>query len=167
MRLLSLCAGQGRDVTGALADHRRRNDVTGRLVELDPDNAGHAAAGVEAKGLDLEVMIGDAGSTDACAGAVPVDVLLLCGIFGNITDADVEHTVRSVPMLLAPDAVVIWTRHRAEPDLTPMIRDWFAAAGFEELAFEGPMDLKFGVGANRLVRAPDPFEAGVRLFSFV
>jgi len=39
----------------------------------------------------LEVMQGDAGTTTACAGAVPVDVLLLCGIFGNVEVDDVER----------------------------------------------------------------------------
>ena len=33
---------------------------------------------------------------------------------------------------------MIWTRHRREPDLTPQIRDWFPASGFEEIAFDAP-----------------------------
>jgi hypothetical protein len=39
VRVVSLCAGQGRDLLGVLADHPRRGDVTARLVELDPGNA--------------------------------------------------------------------------------------------------------------------------------
>src|SRR5205085_3894623 len=34
--VLSMCAGQGRDLIGALAGHPRRHDVVARLVELDP-----------------------------------------------------------------------------------------------------------------------------------
>src|SRR6185437_3212659 len=37
IRLVSLCAGQGHDVIGALADHPRASDVQARLVELHPD----------------------------------------------------------------------------------------------------------------------------------
>src|SRR5256885_1190677 len=37
--VLSLCAGQGRDLLGVLAGHPRRDGVTARLVELDPRNA--------------------------------------------------------------------------------------------------------------------------------
>src|SRR5262249_55902724 len=33
--VVSICAGQGREVIGALATHRRRADVRGRLVELN------------------------------------------------------------------------------------------------------------------------------------
>jgi hypothetical protein len=38
LRAISLCAGQGRDLIGVLADHPRANDVSARLVELDPRN---------------------------------------------------------------------------------------------------------------------------------
>jgi hypothetical protein len=50
---------------------------------------------------------------------------------------------------------VIWTRHRRPPDLTPQIRAWFAAAGFDEIAFDalGTSALT-SVGVNRLRRAP-------------
>jgi hypothetical protein len=39
LRAISLCAGQGRDLIGALAGHPRQGDVRARLVELDPRNA--------------------------------------------------------------------------------------------------------------------------------
>ena len=32
VRVISLCAGQGRDLIGVLADHPRRGDVTARLA---------------------------------------------------------------------------------------------------------------------------------------
>jgi hypothetical protein len=38
IRVISLCAGQGRDVIGVLAGHPRRGDVRARLVELDERN---------------------------------------------------------------------------------------------------------------------------------
>jgi hypothetical protein len=109
----------------------------------------------------------DASTTDAYSGAVPVNVVLACGVFGNITDADAEHTVHSFPSLCAPGAHVIWTRHRRAPDLTVDIRRWFAASGFEELAFISPPDTFYGVGMHRLVGEPAPYQVGVRLFTFV
>lgn len=39
VRLLSLCAGQGRDVIGVLSAHPRRDDVSAVLIEADPENA--------------------------------------------------------------------------------------------------------------------------------
>ena len=47
VRVLSLCAGQGRDLLEVLADHPRRGDVQAVLVEMDDRNvaaARHVAA---------------------------------------------------------------------------------------------------------------------------
>lgn len=136
LRVVSMCAGEGRDLLGALAVHERR-DVTGRLVELDPALASVARARAEDLGLaDLEVRVGDAGDTAAYAGAVPADLVLVCGVFGNISDADIERTVRALPMLAAPGATAIWTRHRRPPDLTVSIRRWLEESGFENTAYD-------------------------------
>jgi hypothetical protein len=166
VKVISVCAGQGRDLIGALADHPRRADVTARLVELDEQNVLSARRAAHAAGLDrVEAVAADASVTDAYTGAVPADLVLLCGVFGNITAADIANTVRHLPSLCASAATVIWTRHRHSPDLTPHIRETFAQGGFAELAFEDSPP--FGVGANRLLVTPQPFQRGVRLFEFV
>ena len=90
--------------------------------------------------------------------------MLVCGVFGNISDADIAHVVGRLPELCAPGASVLWTRHRLEPDLTPSIREWFEQAGFEETGFEAPEGTIVSVGANRLRGDPRPLERGVRLF---
>ena len=150
--VVSACAGDGRDVAGM--------PLTGRLVELDPVLADRARA-TAAPGV--EVVEADAGTTDAYAGAVPADLVLLCGIFGNVDEDDIRATVAAAPMLCAPGAVVIWTRHRRAPDLTPAVRRWFADAGFDEVAFEGE---SYGVGVGRYAGEPVPYEPGRRLFTF-
>ena len=168
IRLLSLCAGEGRDVIGALRHHPRREDVRGVLVEADPglaERAGVALAQADLHG-QLSVIVGDAGTTDTYSIAVPVDVLLLCGIFGNISDDDVDYTVRNASRLCDEDAVVIWTRHPTPPDLTVWIRQWFAESGFLEVGFEAPEEWNFGVGCHRLIAEPEPFADGLRLFRF-
>jgi hypothetical protein len=110
---------------------------------------------------------GDASTTDAAAGIEPAQVLVGCGIFGNISDEDIRRFIDSLPMLCAPEATVLWTRHRVPPDLTPTIRSWFADAGFEEIGFESPDPAGvIGVGAHRLVADPIPLVSGRRLFSF-
>jgi predicted RNA methylase len=61
LRVISLCAGQGRDLLGVLADHPRRDDVRARLVELDPRIAAVAETRARAAGLDrVEIVTGDA-----------------------------------------------------------------------------------------------------------
>ena len=168
IRLISMCAGQGRDVIPVLTDHRRRGDVTALLVELDPENAAAAEAGVRAAGLaGVRVLCGDAALTDAYVGAVPADIVLACGIFGNISEEDIKRTVEHLPRLCAAGATVLWTRGRwKDNDPTPRIRRWFEDAGFEEIAFNAPDDSTYSVGVNRLVVPPQPLELGVRLFSF-
>lgn len=166
VRAISMCAGQAHDLIGVLADHPRRGEVTARLVELDEHNVLLARRAVSTAGLDgVEVLAGDASITDAYAGAVPADLILLCGVFGNISEAAIANTIRHLPRLCAPAATVVWTRHRHPPDLTPYIRETFDRAGFGELAFEDSPP--FGVGANRLLASPQPFQEGVRLFEFI
>lgn len=167
LRVVSMCAGDGRDLVPALRDHPRRPDVTGRLVELNPELAAVARGRAEAAGLGLDVLQADAGESSSYAGVVPADLILACGVFGNISDSDVERTVRFLPRLASAGATVIWTRHRKAPDLTRAIRGWFAEAGFREVAFEPIPDSSASVGLHRLVTAPLPFQEGVHLFDFV
>ena len=152
-----------------LRDHPRRGAARLRLVELDPALVDHARAAVSMARLDhVEVVAGDASTTDAAIGAVPADLVLACGIFGNIADADIRNFVELLPTLCAPDATVIWTRHRRAPDLTPRVRAWFERAGFDEVGFDAPDEQGLvGVGTHRLVAHPRPFEPGRRLFTFV
>jgi hypothetical protein len=168
VRVVSICAGEARDLLGALHGHARAHDVHARLVELDPMLAATARARVMAMGLDrVDVVNGDASTTSAYDGAVPADLVLACGVFGNITDDDIANTIRLLPMLCAPGATVIWTRHRMEPDKTPVIRSWFADAGFAQLAFDAPEDFLFTIGTNRYDGDAKPFARDVRLFTFV
>jgi hypothetical protein len=168
LRAISVCAGQGHDLIGVLAGHPRQADLTARLVELDEHNVLLARRAAREVGLDgVEVIAGDASITDAYAGTVPADLILVCGVFGNISAEDIAGTVRCLPQLCAPAATVVWTRHRQPPDLTPFIRDTFARSGFEEVAFSGDDASPFGVGANRLAASPQPFQRGIRLFEFI
>jgi len=167
VRVVSACAGQGRDLFGALADHPRAGDVAARLVEADPVNVEIARAAAEEAGLPgVEVVEGDASRARAYAGAVPADLVLWCGVFGNVSEPDMRWSIQHLPELCAPGATVIWTRHRRPPDLTPRIRAWFADAGFEEVGFEAPDGYVFGVGVHRLVGPARPLAAGLSFFTF-
>ena len=153
-RVISMCAGDGRDVLPLLPDGSRAV-----LVEADPVLAERARA---AAGAGVTVLTGDAGITDPYAAVAPAEVLLACGVFGNIPYEDTRRTIASLPSLLAPGGTVIWTR-AGESD----VRQLFALNGFTELAFVAPADGRFRVGVHRLSRDPDPYESGVRLFRFV
>lgn len=174
LRLLSLCAGDGRDTVPVLADSPR--PVRACLVELDPGlaQAGRDAAGDLDRPLDVEVRTGDAGGTEIFADRLPVDVLMLCGIFGNVADHDVAGTVAAARSMLTPGGQVIWTRgHRVPDDPTDhaddpaeWVRGLFTDAGYEEVAFVRPADASYRVGVARLATpSDDPLPQ--RLFSFV
>ena len=167
LRAISLCAGQGRDLLEVLADHPRRDDVRARLVELDPRNAAFAEDLARAAGLDqVEVLRADASITDHYRDMAPADLVLVCGVFGNITDEDIERTVEACSQLCRTGGTVIWTRHRAAPDLVPLICEWFKARGFD-LRWLSERDAGFGVGAHRFTGEPQPPAPGTKMFTFV
>jgi hypothetical protein len=164
-RVVSVCAGRGDDLVHVLRGYEFARQVRGRLVELDPDNAQALRQAVHAAGLGLEVLEGDAGDLAAYVGAVPADLVLLCGVLGNVSDEDAHDVVRAMPQFCSHGATVIWTRTRRAPDLTPHIREWFADAGFSELAFVAPEEALFSVGMSRFLGAPQPLRRG-QLFRF-
>lgn len=167
VRVVSACAGDGRDLLGVLGGRDDADRVTALLVEYDEQLAARAQGAATAVPARVEVRQADAARAAVYAGAVPADLVLLCGIFGNVSDTDVRTTIAAAPQLCAPGAVVVWTRHRHEPDLTPSIRGWFAEAGFEEVAFVAPEDDHWSVGAHRWVGAPQALDQDAHWFTFV
>ncbi|MFF0154315.1 class I SAM-dependent methyltransferase family protein [Micromonospora sp. NPDC005203] len=167
LRVVSVCAGQGRDLIGALASRSDADRVGAELIEYDPRNVAAARVGVAAAKLTgFTVTEADAGDFAAYRTAVPADLVVLAGVLGNISDEDVRATVDALPRLCASDATVIWTRTRRAPDLTPAIRGWFAAAGFAEEAFHAPSDVLFSVGVHRFHGAPRQAPPSGRIFTF-
>jgi hypothetical protein len=166
IRVISICAGQGRDVIGVLAGHPRCGDVSARLVELDPRNievARHLAA--EAGLANVEIVLGDAALTSQYAGLTPAGLVLACGLFGNMTNADIERTIGFCTQLCATGGTVVWTRGRWEPDLVPQVCAWFEERGFERVWLSDP---QYGqcCGAHRFTGAPAPLERGAVMFTF-
>ncbi|MEO9150884.1 MAG: class I SAM-dependent methyltransferase, partial [Lapillicoccus sp.] len=92
--VVSVCAGDGRDLVGALAGRSDASRVRATLVELDPVLCRQARAAAAAAGLPgVEVRQADAGTPESYAGCPPADLLLVCGVFGNVSDTDVEGTI--------------------------------------------------------------------------
>ena len=106
--------------------------MTARLVELNPDNAATARELAAAAGLPrVEVVTADAAEPAAYAGLVPADLVLACGVFGNITGRGHPADHRALP------PAVRHGRHRhldpgplgAGPG--PADLRWFGERGFE------------------------------------
>jgi precorrin-6B methylase 2 len=165
---ISLCAGQGRDLIGVLAEHPRGPEVRARLVELDERNVDVATRAARAAGLPgVEVVAGDAALTDQYAELAPADLVLVCGLLGNISDADVERVLDHCTALCRTGGTVVWTRSRdLAPDLVPQVCAWLEERGFERLWVSDP-SIPQSVGAHRFTGEPRQLPTGTRMFDFI
>jgi hypothetical protein len=167
--IVSICAGQGREVIGALEGHLRRGDVRGRLVELAADNAAFARAWTQKAELNgLEVVAGDASLATSYEGLAPADIVVISGVFGHLSDDDQKRLIAFSRQICRRGGSVVWTNfaeiggRRAET-----LRDYFRAQLFEEAAFETLSGkYAFTIAHSRYAGEQIPLDAVARLFSF-
>ena len=95
VQVISVCAGEGRDILGVLAQRDDRERVTGALVEIDEAICAVADAEIVALGCAGRIIVrrADAGLLSAYEGLRPADLLLLSGIMGNITADDIRRLI--------------------------------------------------------------------------
>lgn len=138
VHIISICAGDGRDVTGALAASDRRKKVQADLFESNAQLVAHGQAAVNHVHLNAEVTFhcADATQSSTYRDLSRAHVVVLAGVFGNLKDEDVPRLITSLKALCHPGASVVWTRNLVEFDdgerATQMIRDSFSAAEFKE-----------------------------------
>ena len=171
-RVVSMCAGDGRDILPVLAEQDDPHRIRALLVELDPTLSGRArstARDLRLKGV--EVRTTDAGTIDAYPEGVPAHIVLACGVFGNISFADARRTIDALPSLMTAGGFVIWTRGTKDGlDPSIGIRESLRTSGFHEVSFTAPAHDGFRVGMSRLEAEPDARRRphrGTRLFTFV
>lgn len=165
--VVSVCAGQGHDLLGVLADHPRRHDVVARLIELDARNAAIARSRARELGLaGISVVEADAGLSDAYAGAVPASLIILAGFLTYLDEADIARAVALLPQLCAAGAIVVWARGRSRINNDVWIRSLFQRAGFVEIDAEDVEHPGLHVGVERFDGVPLALETGRRLFTF-
>lgn len=169
IRMVSVCAGDGRDLIGVLAERDDADRVSAALIELHPQIAQRARDTAAAAGLPrIEVRTVDAGNTDAYLGLVPADVVLLVGVFGNVSDNDLQRTIDTTPQLCAPGATLLWSRGRDRDDRNDTIRARFVETGFTELDYATrDSGSRPAVGVMRYDGDPQTLIEGRRLFTFL
>jgi hypothetical protein len=168
-RLISFCAGDGRDTLPVLAAHAADVEVKALLVELDPELSAKARNVADSLGLPgVQVRTADAGLADGYLDAAPADVVMACGLFGNISSADMRQTVASLPALVSEGAIVIWTvgHHNEEIDPSDEIRAAFKEGNFEEEAFVSESCIRVGMHRFAGEVADARNLVGSRLFTF-
>jgi hypothetical protein len=161
--VVSLAAGQSRDLLPMLIEHPRGAEVQARLVELDDRNVEFAeGAALSARLAGIDFVTGDAGLIDRFAGAVPAQLVLACGLFELLGTAAAGATVAALAQLCAPQAMVIWTDEPADAAHLALRRQQFDAAGFVQV--ELVVDADFVVGVERLAGTVAELVPGTRLF---
>ncbi|WP_414752630.1 class I SAM-dependent methyltransferase family protein [Anabaena sp. CCY 9910] len=173
IRIVSVCAGDGRDLLGTLKNHPRINDVYARLVELNPQLVERGRATIESLGLakQIELINGDATLATNYVGAVPADIVIVCGVFGNLAEeAELNRLLDNLSFLSKPGAFVIWTRgHSNGIPYSDNVRKILSASGFEEVSFNLTATGDMGVGLHRYLgeNLPEPKEQQLFVFSGV
>jgi Putative methyltransferase len=170
--VLSLCAGDGRDVLQVLAERDDCSRIQTTLIELHPVLAQRAREFAAGSGLaKVAVRTVDAGNSRAYAGVAPANLVIMVGIFGNISDDDVRRTIMAAPQLCRTGATLLWSRATTADDANSLVRVGLSAAGFVELDYrefdQGDRNDRAALGSARYDGPPQPLITGQQLFTFV
>ena len=169
--LLSLCAGDARDVLQVLADRHDSSRVHATLIELHPVLAQRAREFAAEAGLTgVSVRTEDAGNTAAYADSVPAHLVIMMGIFGNISDDDIHGTIEPAPQLCQPEATLLWSRSTKGSNRNASVRGWLSEAGFTELdylEFDQEEGDRVALGSARYDGPPQTLATGRQLFTFL
>ncbi len=173
IRVVSVCAGDGRDLLGTLKNHPRAKDVYARLVELNPQLVERGRATIESLGLtkQIEFINGDATLATNYLGAVPADIAIACGVLGHVAEKiELNRLINNLSFLSKKGAFFIWTRgHSDSISYSDNVRKILIASGFEEVNFKLTATGDMGVGLHRYLgeNLPQPKEQQLFVFSGV
>ena len=169
VRVISICAGDGRDLLDVLASRADAARVSGELLELLPELVELTTERIKELGLTaIDARCVDASHTSAYDGLARADLLIVSGVMGNLSSAEVRALVGFTASLCAPGALLIWNRSSKHPDLGDDIRRWFDGAGFQQRALhENLGGTTMRVGVERYAGPTVPRGAPRQLFTFL
>jgi len=154
VQVLSLYAGDGRDLIGSLAASRSRKAVNATLVESSTELVARGQNAAAHLHLTDEVTFrcADATLSSTYLGLPRAHLIVTAGVFGNLIEADVRRLVVSLQSLCRRHAYVVWTRNLVEFDdgekAVRVIRESFLQAGFREERFIRTPGGVFAVGSH-------------------
>jgi hypothetical protein len=167
-QIIDICSGDGRDLLDVLAHYPVKEQVYSYLVELDERLAEESKNTANEKGLpNVAVINGDASALRTYVSVPRADLILLCGVFGNISSADIQNTIETLPQLSKQGTKVIWTRHLRQPETIPIIQNLFIANNFSKVDFKTTDDRSYVIATYEFHGSPEPPESNTRLFTFI
>jgi SAM-dependent methyltransferase len=169
VRIVSMCAGDGRDVIDVVGAHQRQTDVNAWLVELDRSSVATGERRAAAAGLESRVRFLNADATVYCTyqGIAPADVVLVCGVWGHVPDTDRAPLVQALARLCKPGGTVIWTRG-ASPGLVRYheIKSHFDSSRWQKIRFSLTPDKTWAVATHRYCGPAQRLPIGGQIFNF-
>jgi hypothetical protein len=169
VRLISICAGDGRNVIETLRSHARRADVSAWLVELDIQSVAAGRRNAAELGLSRHVNLIHADATDFATYQMlaPADIVVLVGVWGHVSLNTRATLVNSLHFLCRSGGTVVWTRGAAKgPARVQQIRSLFSQSLWTELQFEFTPDMNWVIASYRNVGLSRELPASGRVFRF-
>ena len=169
LRLLSLCAGDGRDVIGILRTHERRLDVSAWLIELDRQSVTSGAREASVAGLGHTVHFRQADATDYATylDVAPADIVLVCGVWGHVPAHERASLAGALAGLCKPRGTVTWTRGISKG--VARLREielLFGQPEWEPVRITTTADEKWTVASYRYAGAQFELPPAGRIFNF-
>ncbi len=169
LRIISICAGDGRDVIGVLESHRRRSDVSACLLEQNPQSVAAGVCRSTTAGLENTVAFlnVDATAYATYKNLAPADIVLLCGVWGHVPADERGQLVQAVASLCNPGGTVIWTRGVAKGMIRlRQIQIHFAAPAWDQVRLSLTRDNNWAVVTHRYCGPTGKLPASGRIFNF-
>ncbi|RBP48046.1 amino acid adenylation domain-containing protein [Roseimicrobium gellanilyticum] len=172
VRILSICAGDGRDIFGAFAGHPRSQDVHAVLIDTDAAGLQRAETWAVEAGMGgrIQTLCADATSGANYRGVTHADIVLVSGVLAHVSEASIPGLIQSLPMLLQTGGWLIWNRHlvlNRGSEHVSLLRDLLRSTGFKEEVYELTSPKGFAVSSARYHGAMLPLDEQRVLFDFV
>ncbi|MNR04651.1 hypothetical protein D3C85_1206300 [compost metagenome] len=151
-----------------LAHYPNSDNIHSYLVEIDERLVQECKHTVSDRGLqNVTVVKGDASLLRTYRDVIPADLILLCGIFGNIANEDILNTIESLAQLSKQGTRVVWTRNLRDPKVVPMIRHSFTANDFKEVDYRTTSDDSYAIGIYEFYGLSQRLKDDIQLFTFI
>jgi Putative methyltransferase len=169
VRIISPCAGDGRDLINVLRLHPRRDDVSAWLVEKDSRSVVEGKRRAANDGLaDIVQFVSD-DATDYATyrPIIRADIVLLCGVWGHVPASERTQLVCALTSFCKAGGMVIWTRGAGKGMIRlQQIQSLFASPLWQQVRANLTPDKNWAIVTHRYCGPPMELPTSGRIFHF-